>query len=79
MCAGFHKPAFPVDTHIHRCAKRWGLSEGKTVEKTEADLKKIFAGKDWNRLHLQIIYLRGSTARPVGMFPEDSPFQCLKK
>jgi endonuclease-3 len=52
----FKKSAFPIDTHIHRCAKRWGLSSGKSVEKTEADLKKIFAKKYWNRLHLQIIY-----------------------
>jgi endonuclease III len=56
MSQAFHQPAFPVDTHIHRCAKRWGLSNGKNVEQTEADLKKIFAKKDWNRLHLQIIY-----------------------
>lgn len=56
MSQAFHEPAFPVDTHIHRCAKRWGLSDGKTVEKTEADLKKVFARKDWNLLHLQIIY-----------------------
>ena len=56
MSQAFHQAAFPVDTHIHRCAKRWGLSEGKNVEQTEADLKKIFAKKEWNRLHLQIIY-----------------------
>ena len=56
MAQAFQVPAFPVDTHIHRCAKRWGLSEGKTVEKTEADLKAVFAKKDWIKLHLQIIY-----------------------
>lgn len=56
MSQAFHQAAFPVDTHIHRCAKRWGLSNGKNVEETEADLKKTFAKKDWNRLHLQIIY-----------------------
>lgn len=56
MSQAFHQPAFPVDTHIHRCAKRWGLSTGKNVEKTEADLKRLFDKKDWNRLHLQIIY-----------------------
>lgn len=55
MAQAFHIPAFPVDTHIHRCAKRWGLSSGKSVEKTEADLKKIFARSHWNRLHIQII------------------------
>ncbi len=56
MAQAFQVPAFPVDTHIHRCAKRWGLSVGKTVEKTEADLKAVFPKKDWNKLHLQIIY-----------------------
>lgn len=56
MAQVFGQPAFPVDTHIHRCAKRWGLSSGKTVEKTEHDLKKAFPKKCWNRLHLQIIY-----------------------
>jgi endonuclease III len=56
MSQAFHQPAFPVDTHIHRCAKRWGLSNGKTVEQTEKDLKKLFDKKYWNRLHLQIIY-----------------------
>ena len=56
MSQAFNEPAFPVDTHIHRCARRWGLSDGKNVKKTEADLKKIFDKSDWNRLHLQIIY-----------------------
>ncbi len=56
MCQAFKKPAFPVDTHIHRCAKRWGLSSGKSVKKTEEDLKKLFPKKDWIKLHLQIIY-----------------------
>lgn len=56
MAQAFGKPAFPVDTHIHRCAHRWGLSTGKSVEKTEHDLKKIFPKKYWDRLHLQIIY-----------------------
>jgi endonuclease III len=56
MAQAFHKDSFPVDTHIHRCAKRWGLSEGKTVEQTERDLKRIFPKKSWNKLHLQIIY-----------------------
>ena len=49
-------PAFPVDTHIHRLAKRWGLSKGKNVEMTERDLKKIWPRKLWNKLHLQIIF-----------------------
>ncbi len=52
----FKIPAFPVDTHIHRCAKRWGLSSGKSVVQTEKDLKKAFPEKSWNKLHLQIIY-----------------------
>lgn len=56
MSQAFHKPAFPVDTHIHRCAKRWGLSQGKNVEQTEKDLKKLFSKSKWNKLHLQIIY-----------------------
>lgn len=56
MSQAFGVPAFPVDTHIHRLAYRWGLSSGKNVEKTEADLKKIFPKEIWNRLHLQIIF-----------------------
>ena len=49
-------PAFPVDTHIHRLAQRWGLTNGKNVEQTEEDLKRLFPKKSWNKLHLQIIY-----------------------
>lgn len=56
MAQAFGKPAFPVDTHIHRLAERWGLSDGRSVEKTEADLKRHFPRKSWNKLHLQIIY-----------------------
>lgn len=56
MIQAFGKPAFPVDTHIHRCAHRWGLSCGSRVEKTEADLKKLFPQASWAKLHLQIIY-----------------------
>jgi len=52
----FGIPAFPVDTHIHRCAKRWGLSLGKNVVQTERDLKAFFPKDSWNKLHLQIIY-----------------------
>jgi endonuclease III len=52
----FGKPAFPIDTHIHRLAQRWGLSDGSSVAKTEADLKKLFPEPTWNKLHLQIIY-----------------------
>ena len=56
MAHAFHESAFPVDTHIHRCAKRWGLSSGKNVVQTERDLKKLFPKKSWNHLHLQMIY-----------------------
>ena len=56
MAQAFGVPAFPVDTHIHRLAARWGLSKGTTVERTERDLKRIFPREAWNRLHLQIIY-----------------------
>ena len=56
MAQGFGYPAFPVDTHIHRLAQRWGLTNGINVVKTESDLKKLFPKKYWNKLHLQIIY-----------------------
>ena len=56
MSQGFGHPAFPVDTHIHRLAQRWGLSRGKNVQQTEKDLKKVFPRDKWNRLHLQIIF-----------------------
>ena len=56
MSQAFGYPAFPVDTHIHRLAQRWGLTNGKNVVRTEKDLKKIFTKKHWNRLHLQIIW-----------------------
>ncbi|MGZ3809076.1 MAG: endonuclease III [Bacteriovorax sp.] len=56
MAQSFNVPAFPVDTHIHRLAQRWGLTNGKNVEQTEADLKKIFPREKWNKLHLQMIF-----------------------
>ena len=56
MSQGFGYSAFPVDTHIHRLAQRWGLTNGKNVVQTEEDLKKLFPKKSWNKLHLQIIY-----------------------
>ena len=56
MAQAFGVPAFPVDTHIHRLAARWGLSDGKNVAKTERDLKAVFARETWNARHLQIIY-----------------------
>ena len=56
MSQGFGYPAFPIDTHIHRLAQRWGLTNGKNVVQTEKDLKRLFPKKYWNKLHLQIIY-----------------------
>jgi len=56
MSQGFGQPAFPVDTHIHRLAQRWGLTKGKSVVQTERDLKKLFPREAWNKLHLQIIF-----------------------
>ena len=56
MSQGFGYPAFPVDTHIHRLAQRWGLTNGKNVTQTEKDLKKLFPEERWNKLHLQIIF-----------------------
>jgi len=56
MSQAFGEPSFPVDTHIHRLAARWGLSNGRNVEQTERDLKKVFPRESWNKLHLQIIY-----------------------
>ena len=56
MSQKFGVPAFPVDTHIHRLAQRWGLTNGKNVIQTEKDLKRLFPKKTWTKLHLQIIY-----------------------
>ena len=56
MSQGFGHPTFPVDTHIHRLAQRWGLTSGKNVKQTEKDLKMLFPKQSWNKLHLQIIY-----------------------
>ena len=56
MSQAFGQPAFPVDTHIHRLAARWGLSDGSSVARTERDLKRLFPIAAWNKLHLQIIY-----------------------
>ena len=72
MSQAFHQPAFPIDTHIHRCAKRWGLSEGKNVEQTERDLKQLFPKKYWNKLHLQIIYF----AREYCQARKHTPAEC---
>ncbi len=66
MSQGFKKAAFPVDTHIHRCAKRWKLSKGESIKKTEEDLKKLFCKKDWNKVHLQIIYFARNYCKAKG-------------
>lgn len=64
MVQAFGLPAFPVDTHIHRLAARWGLSDGSSVKKTEADLKRLFPPADWGKVHLQIIHF-GRTHCPA--------------
>lgn len=73
MTQGFDQPAFPVDTHIHRCAKRWGLSQGKNVRQTEEDLKRLFPKKLWAKLHLQIIYFAREYCRAVKHSIEQCP------
>lgn len=69
----FNLPAFPVDTHIHRLAWRWGLSNGKSVTQTESDLKRIFPEKSWNKLHLQIIYFGRKYCSARGHIVENCP------
>lgn len=66
-------PAFPVDTHIHRCAKRWGLSSGKNVKQTEKDLKEALPKSSWDKLHLQIIYYARKYCPAKGHKIEDCP------
>ncbi|MCA9179022.1 MAG: endonuclease III [Planctomycetales bacterium] len=56
LCQAFGQPAFPVDTHIHRLAQRWGLTSGQNVVRTERDLKRLFPEKSWGKLHLQFIF-----------------------
>ncbi len=73
MAQSFGIDAFPVDTHIHRLAKRWGLSKAKTVKMTEEDLKKVFPKKSWIRLHLQIIYYARSFCPALGHKVKDCP------
>ncbi|MBK6930707.1 MAG: endonuclease III [Saprospirales bacterium] len=77
MSQAFGVPAFPVDTHIHRLAARWGLSEGKNVEQTERDLKAVFPESAWNKLHLQIIYFGRQYCPARGHRPEACPI-CSK-
>ncbi len=73
MSQGFGLPAFPVDTHIHRLAWRWGLSSGKNVKETERDLKALYAEDSWNKLHLQIIYFGRQYCPARGHDPHKCP------
>lgn len=73
MAQAFNKPAFPVDTHILRCAKRWGLSLGKNVKQVEKDLKKVFPKNKWIKLHLQIIYFGRAFCSARKHNPEKCP------
>jgi len=73
MSQVFGKPALAVDTHIHRCARRWGLSDGSSVERTEADLKALFPASRWNRLHLQIIHFARRDCPARGHDPSRCP------
>lgn len=77
MSQAFGHPAFPVDTHIHRLAARWGLSSGKNVEQTERDLKAAFPEHSWNKLHLQIIYFGRQYCPARGHRPDECPI-CSK-
>lgn len=69
----FDVPSFPVDTHIHRLAERWGLSSGKNVRQTEKDLRRVFPKETWNRRHLQIIYFGREYCPARGHEPERCP------
>ena len=69
----FKKSAFPVDTHIHRLAERWGLSDGSSVEQTEKDLKKAFPESEWEKRHLQIIYFGRNECKARGHKVENCP------
>jgi len=73
MSQAFGHPAFPVDTHIHRLAWRWGLSNGKNVTQTEKDLKRLFPIETWNKLHLQIIYFGRKYCPARGHNPGSCP------
>lgn len=73
MCQWFGRPAFPVDTHIHRLAERWGLSSGKNVKQTEKDLKELFPKEKWNKRHLQIIFYGREYCPARGHVLEDCP------
>ena len=77
MAQAFGEPAFPVDTHIHRLAARWRLSNGKNVEQTERDLKKVFPRDEWSRRHLQIIYFGREYCPARGHDPSACPICSL--
>lgn len=77
MSQAFDFPAFPVDTHIHRLAARWGLSSGKNVVQTESDLKELFPQDTWNKLHLQIIFFGREYCPARSHKKEDCPI-CSK-
>jgi len=77
MSQGFGVPAFPVDTHIHRLAFRWKLSNGKNVKQTEKDLKRLFSKSLWNKLHLQIIFFGRQYCMARGHIPQNCPI-CKK-
>lgn len=90
MTQAFGVPAFPVDTHIHRLAQRWGLTNGRSVEQTERDLKRLFPREHWNALHLRMIYFgrEHCTARGCDgtkcelcrlLFPERKRAICTRK
>ncbi len=73
MAQAFDVPAFPVDTHIHRLARRWGLSSGKNVVQTEKDLKELFPESQWNKVHLQIIFFGREYCPARGHKKEECP------
>ena len=73
LCQAFGIPAFPVDTHIHRCAHRWKLSSGKNVVQTEKDLKRLFPRNEWKKVHLQIIYFARKYCPARGHKVENCP------
>lgn len=77
MSQAFGFPAFPVDTHIHRLMYRWGLSNGKSVEQTEKDAKRLFPEEIWNKLHLQIIYYGREYSPARGFKPENAPIESV--
>lgn len=73
MTQAFGMPAFPVDTHIFRLARRWGLSRGKNVDAVEKDLKKVFPAESWGKVHLQFIYFGRKFCPARGHVPQDCP------